>query len=326
MPTSPCPHRRPQLLALKANLNSPTFTGTVSGITAAMVGLGNVNNTSDAAKPVSTLQQAALDLKAPLASPTFTGTVGGITKSMVGLGNVDNTSDALKPVSTAQQTALNLKADLASATLTGTPAAPTASAGTSTTQIATTAFTAAAVANALSLLGVWTPASQNLVGANGDPGASPQGGVVMATAGTLYGTRFQVVSATATSIQMHFVSGGGTLTAGQCFAGLYNDAGTLLSSSADQATSWGSGGVKTVALGSPQTVTPGAFYKVGWFFNGTTGPSISRMGNIANVLANIGLVSPNFRWFTANTGLTTALPGTIGTMTSFITTYWVGLQ
>ena len=38
------------------------------------VGLGNVDNTADTAKPVSTAQQAALDLKANLASPTFTGT------------------------------------------------------------------------------------------------------------------------------------------------------------------------------------------------------------------------------------------------------------
>jgi hypothetical protein len=52
----------------------PTFTGTVSGVTKGMVGLGNVDNTSDANKPVSTAQQTALDLKANLASPTFTGT------------------------------------------------------------------------------------------------------------------------------------------------------------------------------------------------------------------------------------------------------------
>jgi hypothetical protein len=54
---------------------SPTFTGTVSGITAAMVGLGNVNNTSDANKPISTATQTALNLLAPKASPAFTGTV-----------------------------------------------------------------------------------------------------------------------------------------------------------------------------------------------------------------------------------------------------------
>jgi alpha-tubulin suppressor-like RCC1 family protein len=61
--------------SLLAPLESPTFTGTVSGISAGMVGLGNVSNTSDANKPVSTAQQAALTLKANLASPAFTGTV-----------------------------------------------------------------------------------------------------------------------------------------------------------------------------------------------------------------------------------------------------------
>jgi hypothetical protein len=137
-------------LDLKAPLASPTFTGTVAGITKAMVGLGSVDNTADTAKPVSTAQQTALDLKAPLASPTFTGTVSGVTKAMVGLGNVDNTADTAKPVSTAQQTALDAKAPLASPTFTGTPAAPTASGGTNTTQVATTAFVAAALAVAVS--------------------------------------------------------------------------------------------------------------------------------------------------------------------------------
>jgi hypothetical protein len=109
----------------KANIASPTFTGTVAGITKSMVGLANVDNTSDANKPVSSATQTALDLKAPLANPTFTGTVSGITKSMVGLGSVDNTSDASKPISTATQTALDLKAPLASPTFTGTVTLPT---------------------------------------------------------------------------------------------------------------------------------------------------------------------------------------------------------
>ncbi|MEH3129397.1 MAG: hypothetical protein PGN27_05470 [Mycolicibacterium neoaurum] len=43
--------------------NAPTFTGTVSGITKAMVGLGNADNTKDVDKPVSTAQQTALDAK-----------------------------------------------------------------------------------------------------------------------------------------------------------------------------------------------------------------------------------------------------------------------
>ena len=81
-------------LDLKAPLASPTFTGTVSGITATMVGLGSVNNTADTAKPVSTAQQTALDLKAPLASPTFTGTVtlpaNTVTSSMILDGTIAN--------------------------------------------------------------------------------------------------------------------------------------------------------------------------------------------------------------------------------------------
>lgn len=79
-------------------------------VTKTQVGLGNVDNTTDAGKPISTATQTALDLKASLANPTFTGTVGGVTKSMVGLANVDNTSDANKPVSTAQATANSLVA------------------------------------------------------------------------------------------------------------------------------------------------------------------------------------------------------------------------
>jgi hypothetical protein len=63
----------------KANLAGPTFTGTVGGITKSMVGLANVDNTSDANKPVSTAQQTALNLKANVANPTFTGTVSAPT-------------------------------------------------------------------------------------------------------------------------------------------------------------------------------------------------------------------------------------------------------
>lgn len=94
----------------KAPTADPTFTGTVSGVTKAHVGLGNVDNTSDANKPVSSAAQTLINLKAPLESPTFTGTVAGVTKAHVGLGNADNTSDANKPISSATQTALDAKA------------------------------------------------------------------------------------------------------------------------------------------------------------------------------------------------------------------------
>ena len=122
------------------------ISNAVAALTKSSVGLANVDNTSDANKPVSTATQTALDLKAPLANPTFTGTVAGVTKAHVGLENVDNTADTAKPVSTATQTALDLKANLASPALTGVPTAPTAAAATNTTQVATTAYVRGEVA------------------------------------------------------------------------------------------------------------------------------------------------------------------------------------
>jgi hypothetical protein len=106
------------------------------------VGLSNVDNTADTAKPVSTAQAAAIAAKyslpvggvpktdlasavqtslgladtalqsAPVAS--VAGKTGAVTlvKGDVGLGNVDNTSDVNKPISTATQSALDLKAAL----------------------------------------------------------------------------------------------------------------------------------------------------------------------------------------------------------------------
>lgn len=62
--------------AAQANLATaadPTFTGTVTGVTKAHVGLGNVDNTSDANKPISTATQSALDGKLSLSGGTMTG-------------------------------------------------------------------------------------------------------------------------------------------------------------------------------------------------------------------------------------------------------------
>jgi archaellum component FlaC len=67
----------------KADLDSPTFTGTVSGVTKAHVGLTNVDDTSDADKPISTATQTALDAKASLAGATFTGDVTVETNMLI---------------------------------------------------------------------------------------------------------------------------------------------------------------------------------------------------------------------------------------------------
>ena len=66
-------------------LENKTFTAPVindpTGLVKADVGLGNVDDTADADKPVSTATLTALNLKAPLASPALTGTPTAPTAS-----------------------------------------------------------------------------------------------------------------------------------------------------------------------------------------------------------------------------------------------------
>lgn len=59
-------------LSVRGKLN--TMFGEIYAFTKATFGLSNVDNTSDAAKPISTATATALNLKAPLSSPALTGT------------------------------------------------------------------------------------------------------------------------------------------------------------------------------------------------------------------------------------------------------------
>ena len=81
-------------------------------VTKAQVGLGNVDNTSDVNKPISTSTQNVLDQKQNvLVSGTNIKTIEGqsivgpgnidLTKTDVGLNNVDNTADSTKVVASA---------------------------------------------------------------------------------------------------------------------------------------------------------------------------------------------------------------------------------
>lgn len=84
--------------------------------TKADVGLSNVDNTSDASKPVSTAQAAADALNLKIANDLSDLSNAATARTNLGLGSVDNTTDLAKPISTATQTALNLKADAATVT------------------------------------------------------------------------------------------------------------------------------------------------------------------------------------------------------------------
>jgi hypothetical protein len=117
----------PQQAAINAaNSNIATVAGELDlheantanphSVTKAQLGLGSVDNTSDANKPVSAAQQTAINVASAAAAAAQSDIDGheanlanphGTTKAQVGLGAVDNTADLAKPVSTATQTALN---------------------------------------------------------------------------------------------------------------------------------------------------------------------------------------------------------------------------
>ncbi len=74
-------------------LTSPVIN-TPTGITKSDVGLANVDNTSDANKPVSTATQTALDAKLALSGGTMTGAIAMGANKITGLGTPTDSADA----------------------------------------------------------------------------------------------------------------------------------------------------------------------------------------------------------------------------------------
>ena len=111
-------------LDLKAPKANPTFTGTVSGVTKAHVGLGNVDNTSDTAKPVSTAQATAIATAKSEAIADATSQVNALlTGAPAALNTLDELAAALGDdanFASTVTTNLGLKAPLAPPTFTGT--------------------------------------------------------------------------------------------------------------------------------------------------------------------------------------------------------------
>jgi hypothetical protein len=149
----------------------------------------------------------------------------------------------------------------------------------------------------------------------------------LSPAGTMHVVRVKVPAAgPCTSIAVGVQAVGSSLTAGQCFAALFYSSGILLAQSVDQTTNWGGTGQKNATLdGGPYFLHAGEYY-VGLWYNGTTGPTLHRASNIVGSSINNGRAAPNFIVATANTGLTTAAPTTIGTQTSALAHWWVALK
>ena len=119
-----------------------TVVGKINGVSLSSLATGILKNTTSTGVP--TVAIAGTDYVSPNAAIT------GSTKTKItydAKGLVTAGADAGISDISGLQTALDLKASLASPTLTGTPLAPTATLGTSTTQVATTAFVQKAISS-----------------------------------------------------------------------------------------------------------------------------------------------------------------------------------
>lgn len=174
-------------------------------------------------------------------------------------------------------------------------------------------------------LGVWTPGDHGRLAWTCDPALVVSSNTT--SAGQLVFARVHLgQAAPVTNVDLYASTPGSTLTAGQCFAALYDSAGALIGVTADQAASWVTGGLKSMALvGGPFVRQPGDYY-IAWWHVGTTGPAWARVANQATGLANLGLSAPNNRFGTANTGLTTTAPPTMGAQTAGQITWWAALS
>lgn len=149
----------------------------------------------------------------------------------------------------------------------------------------------------------WQPGDHSLIGWTQDPASAA--GSATSVSGTIYWVKIPVRrAATITNVIITISAVGVTLTAGQNLVGLYDASGTKLGESADQTTSWTSGGIgaKVIPLLTPVAVSAGFFYAA-MMSNGATPANFMRGNSQSSSAMNLG---STFRF--VNTTSNTSLP------------------
>jgi hypothetical protein len=173
----------------------------------------------------------------------------------------------------------------------------------------------------------FTPSDAGMLAWNGDPAQiSGAGGPTNNTVTLIRVNVRQAILVTNVVVAVN--SAGVGLTSGQNFAGLYNSAGTLIGTSADQTTPWGTTGLKVAALAGGPFAVPAGFLWVAVLSNtGTSTPQFTRYSSPASTAVNnAGFAAAAARWATNGTG--TALPASItpGSNALIGPSYWAGLS
>lgn len=159
---------------------------------------------------------------------------------------------------------------------------------------------------------------------NFDP-ALCAGDVAPSASGTLHVMRLR----TARQITVAYLcvilgTAGATFTSGQSKMALYSSGKALLGTTDDLATTWDGPAwtVTKAALGTPASVPAGAFYVTLWV-NAATRPKFAYA--LGSSLSNGLLSVANSRFVTADTGLTTTAPASLGAFSASNVDFWAGV-
>lgn len=171
--------------------------------TAMTFGVDGVNGATERMR-IDSSGNVGIGTSSPSTKLDVSGTVNATALSIGGTAITATAAELnfVDGVTSAIQTQLDAKAPLASPALTGTPTAPTATVGTNTTQLATTAFVNAEIAN--------DAPSKTGTGASGTWGISISGSAASASTAstaTAAATATTLTGLTSTVAELNFVGG-----------------------------------------------------------------------------------------------------------------------
>lgn len=148
---------------------------------------------------------------------------------------------------------------------------------------------------------------------------------ILTASGTITVCKLPIpIAMTVTNVVVFLSVLGATLTAGQSFIALYDPSKNWVVQTADLAATFsGTTGEKVIPFTSPQSIAAGTYWLAIWS-NGTTMPSFRSKSNLSS--ANAGLSAANSRWATANTGVTTTAPASLGAFTAVAGTPWIAVS